>query len=101
MPNPASLGELTGRHVLIVDDVAGSGDTMYAARKQVDIASAARIRTLVCAVNDRKWPATRRAPEDAFTAIGLLTGGWVTFPWEPISPTSTEQQAPTPIQESP
>jgi hypoxanthine phosphoribosyltransferase len=37
--------------VLVVDDVAGTGDTIAAAVRHVHAAGTRRVRTLVCAVN--------------------------------------------------
>ncbi|MGV9383610.1 phosphoribosyltransferase [Nonomuraea sp. NPDC003707] len=79
--NPASLGDLTGRDVLIVDDVAGTGDTLNAAAQLATDAGAGRVRTAVCVVNKDNW--TGRHPAEAtVTYIGTTTRGWTVFPWE-------------------
>ncbi|MEV4709596.1 phosphoribosyltransferase family protein [Actinoplanes sp. NPDC049316] len=79
--NAASLGELSGRDVLIVDDIAGTGDTMAYTAQLVAAAGATRVRTAVCIVNAANW---RRAqpPEQALSYIGATVEGWVIFPWE-------------------
>lgn len=79
--NPASLGELTGRDVLLVDDIAGSGDTIGHTVEVVRAAGPARIRTAVCVVNAANWRRVQR-PEQALTYLGATVEGWVIFPWE-------------------
>jgi len=79
--NPASLGRLVGADVLIVDDIAGSGDTGECAADLVSAAGAARIRTAVCVVNTGNWHRTQ-PPEQELTYVGATVTGWVTFPWE-------------------
>ncbi|MBR8742579.1 phosphoribosyltransferase [Nocardiopsis sp. MG754419] len=79
--NPASLGDLTGQDVLIVDDVAGTGHTLAATARLVTRAGAARVRTAVCAVNHDNWTGSA-PPEATLTYIGQSTRGWVVFPWE-------------------
>jgi hypoxanthine phosphoribosyltransferase len=79
--NPASLGALVGMDVLIVDDIAGSGDTGECAADLVCAAGAARIRTAVCVVNTGNWHRPE-LPEEALTYVGVTVKGWVTFPWE-------------------
>ncbi|MFI7510510.1 phosphoribosyltransferase [Micromonospora aurantiaca] len=79
--NAASLGDLTGADVLVVDDVAGSGDTAARTVELVRTAGAARVRTAIFVVNVGNW----RRPHDpgqALTYIGTVIDGWVVFPWE-------------------
>ncbi|MGW4370329.1 phosphoribosyltransferase [Nocardia takedensis] len=79
LTNPASLGALEGLDVLLVDDVAGSGDTITAA---ADLVSApARVRRAVLVVNVANWTKPV-APEHSLDYIGCSCTGWVRFPWE-------------------
>jgi hypothetical protein len=82
--NPGSLGELSGLDVLLVDDIAGTGQTMQAAREMVTAAGAARVRTAACTVNELNWQRHHPGgdPAGTFTYIGARYRGWVTFPWE-------------------
>jgi hypothetical protein len=79
--NPASLGDLTGRDVLVIDDIAGTGDTLAAAARLATQAGAARLRTAVCMVNEDNWAGCLPAQE-VVTYIGAAARGWVVFPWE-------------------
>lgn len=81
--NPVSLGNLAGGDVLVVDDVAGSGDTIATTAELTRAAGAARVRTAVCAVNEINWRRERhRDPDDLLSYIGARFPGWVIFPWE-------------------
>lgn len=79
LANPASLGALDGADVLLVDDVAGSGDTITAAADL--LAGAVRLRRAAMVVNVANWTKTV-APEQALNYIGCTCTGWVRFPWE-------------------
>jgi hypoxanthine phosphoribosyltransferase len=79
--NPASLGDLGGCDALVVDDIAGSGDTMAYTAQLVTAAGATRVRTAVCIVNAANWRRPQ-SPEQALTYIGATVEGWVIFPWE-------------------
>ncbi len=78
-----TLGELTELDVLVVNDIAGTGDTMAATVALVRQAGASRVRTLACVVNERNWYRARTdKPDEALTYIGTVVEGWVIFPWE-------------------
>ena len=79
--NPVSLGVLAGLDVLVVDDIAGSGDTIAHTVDLVRAAHAGRVRTAVCIVNAANWRRPQR-PEQALTYIGATVEGWMIFPWE-------------------
>jgi hypoxanthine phosphoribosyltransferase len=81
--NAASLGDLTGLDVLLIDDVAGTGETITASRGLLQAAGAARVRTAACVLNEINWShASDRDPSGALTYIGASYRGWVMFPWE-------------------
>lgn len=80
--NPASLGTFTNDDVLLVDDVAGSGDTSETAARLLS-GSTSRVRRTVVVVNTINWNAANiRAPRDIQHYIGTTRAGWVRFPWE-------------------
>ncbi|MGW2105053.1 phosphoribosyltransferase [Streptomyces sp. NPDC001948] len=79
--NPASLGDLAGRDVLLVDDIAGSGATLERTRLMVEALGVRRLRTAVLTVNLANWNASQ-APEDRICYVGEFIDTWVVFPWE-------------------
>lgn len=66
--------ELAGRHVLLVDDVADSGETLVEALEQVRGAGAKEVRTAT--LYYKPWS---RFKPDYYVAT---TSAWVIFPWE-------------------
>lgn len=76
------LGGVAGADVLLVDDVAGTGATIAAARDVVAECGAARVRTLVCVLNQANWPPDADEPATVISYIGRRQRGWVVFPWE-------------------
>lgn len=79
--NPASLGDLAGRDVLLVDDIAGSGATLERTHRIIEALGARRLRTAVLTVNRANWRAASR-PEACINYIAEQTDTWVIFPWE-------------------
>lgn len=80
--NPDSLGAFAGADVLLVDDVAGSGDTADAAAALL-AGTAGRVRSAVVVVNIVNWyAATTRVPREVHDYLGTTCAGWVRFPWE-------------------
>ncbi|MFF4924195.1 phosphoribosyltransferase [Kitasatospora sp. NPDC001261] len=79
--NPASLGALDGLDVLVVDDVAGTGQALASAVRVVEQAGAARVRSAVLVVNEANWTGGK-PPVETVTSIGETVRGWVVFPWE-------------------
>ena len=75
--NPASLGSLEGLDALVVDDVAGSGETIAAASGLAASMRAGRARTAVCVVNDANWGGGP-LPDH----VAIHASRWVVFPWE-------------------
>lgn len=80
--NLASLGDLSGLNVLLVDDIAGTGETMRACRDMAAQAGASTVRTAACAFNEANWPPDGGDPLGTFTYVGARYRGWVVFPWE-------------------
>ncbi|MFJ1708729.1 phosphoribosyltransferase [Kitasatospora sp. NPDC088346] len=79
--NGDSLGDVTGLDVLVVDDVAGTGETLATAVRLVEQAGAARVRSAVLVVNEANWTGGR-PPGESVTCIGEMVRRWVIFPWE-------------------
>lgn len=72
--HPGSLGDLVGRDVLVVDDIAGTGDTLTTARALLVERNPSRVRTGVLWLNVANWQFAH--PEPAYV------GERVVFPWE-------------------
>jgi uncharacterized protein len=79
--NIASLGDLTGADVLIVDDIAGSGATLRDVAGLVRAQGPATVRTAACVVNRANWR-DHSDPHQVVTYIGATVDRWVIFPWE-------------------
>lgn len=81
--NAASLGDVAGRDVLIVDDVAGSGRTIATCSALARLAGPARVRTAALTVNTVNWYRRQNTPpQEAIDYVGRVCRGWVIFPWE-------------------
>ncbi|MEU1824103.1 phosphoribosyltransferase family protein [Streptomyces abikoensis] len=100
--NPASLGDLAGRDVLLVDDIAGSGATLERTRRMVEALGVRQLRAAALTVNLANWTATE-APEQRIDYVGERTDTWVIFPWETGdrpsvagTPTAGHAQGPAP-----
>ncbi|MBX7269601.1 purine phosphoribosyltransferase [Micromonospora sp. Llam7] len=79
--NPATLGDLKGMDVLLVDDIAGSGDTLVCVVGLLHAAGAKRVRTAVLTVNRANWHRPQ-SPADVVRYLGSQVDSWVIFPWE-------------------
>ncbi|MFE4333270.1 phosphoribosyltransferase [Streptomyces sp. NPDC056831] len=79
--NPASLGDLTGLDVLLVDDIAGSGATLAHTADMLRDLGPTRVRTAVLAVNRANWTQGPE-PHREIDHIASLTDTWIVFPWE-------------------
>ncbi|WP_328373303.1 phosphoribosyltransferase family protein (plasmid) [Streptomyces sp. NBC_00445] len=93
--NPTSLGDLAGRDVLLVDDIAGSGATLERTRRMVAALGVRRLRTAVLTVNRANWHAPD-APEERIDYIAEHTDTWVIFPWETADGPKARAAAATP-----
>ena len=87
--NSASLGDVGGLDVLVVDDVAGTGETLAVVLQIVEQAGAARVRSAVLVVNEANWTSDQ-PPGESVTCIGERVRSWVVFPWETPAATRTE-----------
>ena len=79
--NAATLADLTGMDVLLVDDIAGSGDTLVCTVGLLHAAGAKTVRTAVLTVNRANWRRPQN-PADVVTYLGHQVDSWVIFPWE-------------------
>jgi hypoxanthine phosphoribosyltransferase len=79
--HPASLGDLTGLDVLLVDDIAGSGVTLAHTVRMIRDLGPARVRTAVLTVNRANWR-QEGEPHRVIDYIASLNDTWIVFPWE-------------------
>jgi len=93
--NPASLGDLAGRDVLLIDDIAGSGATLDRTRRMIEALGARRLRTAVLTVNRANWHSAS-GPEACIDYIAELNNTWVIFPWETAEGPNTPGAPDTP-----
>lgn len=81
--NSSSLGEVTGLDLLLVDDVAGTGETIEVCRSVLEAAGAGNVRIAACVLNEANWrDSGDHDPGDVLTYLGAAYQGWVVFPWE-------------------
>ncbi len=81
--NSSSIGEVAGLDVLLVDDVAGTGETIAIAGSVLRAAGAGSVRIAACVLNETNWRHSGdHDPSDAVTYLGAACQGWVVFPWE-------------------
>jgi hypoxanthine phosphoribosyltransferase len=93
--NPLTLGDLAARDVLVVDDVAGSGETMTTALWLLDAERPARIRSAVCFLNEANWARDETRSTSMLNAIGETSPSWVVMPWEQHDPELVPAADPT------
>lgn len=81
--NLSSMGDINGRDVLLVDDIAGTCETLESGAKLVSDRGARRVRTAVVVVNPKNMPPGKsNEVGKLLTYIGWRSQGWVIFPWE-------------------
>jgi len=74
---------LADRDILLVDDVAGTGVTLWTIKQLVSHCSPRRMRSLVCFLNQEKWDsADTHETSRLISYIGKEVRGWIIFPWE-------------------
>ena len=80
---PPHFSATRGRDILVVDDTAGSGETLEAVLRMLTNYAPARLRSAVCFVNRNNWEMRHTGePAHAISYIGKEVCGWVIFPWE-------------------
>ena len=78
-----NLKKITGKRVLVVDDILGSGATITKIQNVVLKWNPKEIKSAVCMVNKDNWE--KKHQEDykkTVDYVGKETRGWVVFPWE-------------------
>jgi hypoxanthine phosphoribosyltransferase len=72
----ADLEAVRGKHVLVVDDVAGTGETLHYVREKARDSGAASVRAAILV----------RMQQGASVAdfVGVELDDWVVFPWEEL-----------------
>ncbi|MGI9000853.1 MAG: phosphoribosyltransferase [Pseudonocardia sp.] len=82
--DPAPLGDLTGRDVLLVDDVTTTGLIMTAAAARAADLRPGRLRQVVIVADTTNWAANDTGDDlfDRVDHVGTAYAGRVRFPWE-------------------
>ncbi|MFJ6705082.1 MULTISPECIES: phosphoribosyltransferase [unclassified Streptomyces] len=80
--NTASVGDLTGRDVLLVDDIVTSGATISGVSRMIKANGAAKVRTAALVWKGGCAEPGRISGELCPDYWAVCCGGWVTFPWE-------------------
>ncbi len=78
---PEQVRDLTNKDVLLVDDIAGSGETLRVARSALEAFRPRRLREAIYLVNLDHWE-QGQTPEQEITYIGRTIRAWAVFPWE-------------------
>lgn len=92
---PEHIGTITGKDVVMVDDIAGSGETMRAAFSALVAFRPRRLRAAMYLVNLNHWEQAQRQPaEQAITYIGQTIRAWAVFPWERQAVSGVAQEQP-------
>ncbi len=80
---PEQAPQLTGKDVVLVDDIVGSGETLQAVRSALAAFHPHRLRTAIYLVNLNHWERAHcYPPEQEITYIGQTIRAWAVFPWE-------------------
>lgn len=78
-----NLSCIAGRNVLVVDDIAGTCQSLDAVLQLLTAYRPARLRSLVYLVNRNQWESEHQGePAESLSYIGREVRGWVIFPWE-------------------
>lgn len=77
------IKQIKGKKVLIVDDIAGTGQTYKAISEYLKSLLPKAIKSFVCVVNMDNWEKfMNTSPNEEIEYIGNMTRGWTIFPWE-------------------
>jgi hypoxanthine phosphoribosyltransferase len=82
MGDGLNLGAVSGRRVLLVDDILGEGATFRVARRFLDTRGAA-VQSVALVVNRANC---RDEPEQFVDLFACSVHDWVVFPWEGKQP---------------
>lgn len=74
---------ITNKDILIVDDIAGTGQSVKEVLRLLTSFGPTRIRSAICVINRDNWdPHNAHQPTEMLTYIGKEIHGWAVFPWE-------------------
>ena len=84
-----SLPDLSRDHVLLVDDVTNTGDTLTAARAAIEMSANPKALSTACVIWDTVAPnGSDRISTCAADFYADRTHAWVSFPWERLDLTA-------------
>jgi len=77
------IEKINGKSILVVDDIAGSGETYKRVIEYLATYMPVSIKSFICVVNRDNWDKLNDdVPQKTITYIGTEVRGWIEFPWE-------------------
>ena len=73
---------ISGKNVLIVDDILGTGETLFYLLKQINECNPKSLKSAIIVQNDDNFDKSKLKKVLKPDYLGTNVRGWVIFPWE-------------------